>query len=956
MDSRAALPAGAALPFPGMTCVISRCIGRGSNALVYEAVYEDAHTAGRKHRVLVKELFPLEPRGLIFREGNTIRVHEEGEALWSMHRASFERGNEIHLQLLSQLPESAGGNVNTFALHGTLYTLLDDSGGRSLEQALAGTPAPPLDTIIRRMRALLNALDAFHARSLLHLDVSPDNVLLVGQGEDERVLLIDYNSVHTREELRRSGEVVLSAKAGYTAPEVATGMVEAIGPATDLFAVTCVFYRLLTGAPPTALQLNRKRPPDASDAPALRDALPTVKAQVQRILQRGLCVLSDRRYPSCAAMREDLDELLRRLQGVGVSHAALWEAGRRSVQRLIRLNPSFDYVRREAELYPLRICADGGATLPAPEFIRSVAAGSDAGVLITGEGGMGKSTALLRAALEAAGHYSPARPAVMYLPLMGVRQDEKSYIQDHVLAEMHFDAHTRTMEDARHALWSLLSRNAAAPRLLLLLDGMNETTGNGDGLAEEIRRLAALPGLRMVIASRTVPEGLQLPQAAMSRLSGGDVSAALARHGLLLPDGDAMRQMLRTPMMLSLFIKTAQSTESQVLCRTEGELLGAYLEALCLKAARDAGKPVSYSVEAAVKLVLPAMAGEIRRTGGPVDDQTLLRAVTRCHGVVRGRGLSAAFPAWIGHGTEALGGCGDNPEAWYGLMVQEILWRQLGLIVRDEDGRWHVLHQILQEYLLERLKENQARLRARKGRIAAIWSLALLLTAALATGAWALWLRPEPHDRNMSTIVLDGALVQYVNCGVQYQAMNDLASGMIGPEECERKLLLTAMPASRSATLSLRQMREGEGEVIPWSGRAPDLANAERLMALPEERGATYLACCRALALIRRGEVSTTEAEFLPALTELLEADADVAWVLDQLVCAPHVQGMDEGQRLTWDAALMSLPPAQETRGVDVSRGLPYALDKALERSRLAMDKLNVLPVMHVDEVKEVLP
>lgn len=951
MDHRTLLAAGTVLPFPGMACEIGPCTGRGSNAIVYEASYADALNTGLRHRVLVKELFPCEERGLIRREGTTIVVEEEALEWWAMHRRSFERGNGVHLQLLMHSPGQAGGNVNTFALNGTLYTLLDYSGGRSLHKALAASGPATLRMVISRMQGLLTALDAFHSRGLLHLDVSPDNILLVGEGEAERVLLIDYNSVCTCEELCGQGDVVLSAKEGYTAPEVLTGMREAISPATDLFSAACVFYRLLTGAPPTSLQLNRKRPPDASDAPLLADAPATVKAQAQRLISRGLCVLPDRRYPSCAAMLEDLAELSRRLEGVGVSHAALWEAGRRSVQRLIRENPSLGYVERGAELYPLRIRPEEGDDLPAQAFLDAVAEGGPSALLV-GEGGMGKSTALLRAALTGSSRYSPARPAVVYLPLMGRRQGETTYILDQVLAEMRFDARTRTMDDARHALTALLSAPARSPRLLLLLDGLNEAGGDTTGLVAEIARLAAMPGVRVILSSRTAPDNLALPRASMTRLDAADVGAALQRHGLLLPERDDVQQLLRTPMMLSLFIQTAQNSQQQVFCQSAGEQVEGYLDALCRKAARDEGQAVSYSVEAAVRLVLPALAREIQRLGQPADDQALLKAVSRCHRALKGRMLAQAFPEWIGHSREALGGHEGSAEAWYGLMVHDILWRRLGLLIRDERGHWHVLHQILQESLVRRAADNDRRLRSRRLIMGLTGGAALLL----AVFACFLWLRPAPHDENLSTAVIDTAAGEYVQCGLQYQAMKDALSGKRDAALCASDVADWGKPASRTSTLALGALRTGGGKVIPWSGRELDMDHAEQLLSLPQARAEVYGRCLRALALIRAGGTKTTEAEFAAPLNAMLEADADAAWLLNHIVCQPHLQGMSPLQRQGWDTAMLSLPPAQDVRDVDLSAGPVTALGKALERSRNALNELNALPVMHAPQVKEESP
>lgn len=959
MDQRKELNAGAVLRFPGMTCAVEKCVGRGSNALVYEGVYQDAMSVGRQHRVLIKELFPYDAQGHIWRdEDGNIRRDERGEEVWRIHRFSFERGNDVHLQLLAKQPDQIGGNLNTFALNQTFYTILDYTGGRGLDREVTGSAPRDLRVIINRMLMLVRALDVFHRQGFLHLDISLDNVLLIGQGEQERVMLIDYNSVHTREELLENPNIYLSAKEGFTAPEIRTGMIGAVGPQTDLFAVASVFYACLMGQPPTVMQLNRKTPPDALDSPLLQDVPQTVRAQVRRIMHRGLCILPDKRYASCAAMESDLRELLDRLDGVGITHAALWEAGRKAVRRMVQQNPSLAYIRQEAELYPLRVQPEGGESVAADAYLRGQTGEAGASALLLGEGGMGKSTALLRLVVSGEESYSPAETAVMYLPLFGWKKGDSHYILDHVLMELRFDARTRTMEDARRALMELLRRGIARRDgkravLLLLLDGLNEAAGDASGLLEEIGELAALPGLRMVIASRTAPEGLSMGRAAMIPLEERDVSEALTRHGLLMPESAEMRELLRTPMMLSLFIKTAEESEHQVLCQTEPELLDSYLHALCFKQERDASIAARYQAEAAIQLVLPAIARELTQKGQPLDDQALLGPVSRCYRVLSSKGLSGAFPEWIGHSREILGEQDAGAEAWYGLIVHDLLWRKLGLLVRDEAGRYHILHQILQDDLADRDADNRRRLRSKGVRIGAVAAMAAALVVSLALLAWNLWLAPVPYDETMSSLLVSNASTQYVNCGIQYESMLDMLNGKLSPEKCLDAVTFYAWPVNSTTALALDAMRGSGGEVIPWSKQPMDLDNCAVLLALPQERAVSYAGYIRAYQLVAAGETQTTMDELNSALIDLLEADADIAWLLDQMVCVPHVASMSEAQRMTYDTGMLSLPGVQAGRSMDLSKGLPLALEMAYRRRRDAVRDLSELAVMQNPAVTE---
>ena len=127
-----------------------------------------------------------------------------------------------------------------------------------------------------------------------------------------------------------------------------------------------------------------------------------------------------------------------------------------------------------------------------------------------------------------------------------------------------------------------------------------------------------------------------------------------------------------------------------------------------------------------------------------------------------------------------------------------------------------------------------------------------------------------------------------------------------------------------------------------------DFDSVQTLMALPAERQVEYKRYIRAYQLIRSDAYAgrTTEAEFAAALTDLLEADADVAWLLEMQAVDPHVEGMSEEQRRSYDTGMLSLPAGQRNRSVDTSDGLDAALERAQEDRRQAENRINALGVM----------
>ncbi|MDO5346714.1 MAG: hypothetical protein Q4E91_13360, partial [Lachnospiraceae bacterium] len=712
MDERSVLKAGRVLPFPGMECEIDSVVGRGANAVVYLGHYQDQQNKQLSHQVLIKELFPYEPKGLIYRdEQDRICVKPEAADTMELHRLSFLRGNEIHIRLLGQHPGEIDSNINTFEWNHTLYTILGFSGGRSLDRELQSGKTAVLEEQIRRIRGALEVLGAFHASGYLHLDISPDNILLLGEGKRERVTLIDYNSVHTLEEIREEKSVYYSAKEGYTAPEIRAGRRAEIGFGTDLYAMTATFYTCLTGKRLSAMQIVRSTVPDISGAECLRDCPSTVISMVRTILKKGLAAIPRRRYQSAEEMLTDLEELKDRIDGKGITHWALWETGRANVRKAVNSNTALRYIGEEEKVYPLRGTLESGERVSLMDMSFVYQQRDDRPLLLLGSGGMGKTTALLRMAYHQKREYAPAEPAITYISLFGWNESGETYIRDRILENLRFKEQTDSMETARHELKRVLSeplhtKNGDRPVLLLLLDGLNEASGNIAPLQKEIHELSGLGGVRVILTSRSESTGLDYRRIVLERLKREDVKKALAGQGLLAPENMELLELLHVPMLLSMFIDTALAKEKQLQISTKEELLRGYLSAIMEKEIRALPEeaPERWGIQAAVNYVLPEAAALIQKREEAVSDDELLKLIEECYKELRKKPLTAVFPEWIGHSSDMKMGA-ENADVWYGKIVLEILWKRLGMIVRDEQGNFRILHQILEEYLAGRSAE-----------------------------------------------------------------------------------------------------------------------------------------------------------------------------------------------------------------------------------------------------------
>lgn len=902
MDNRKALSKGTILAFDGMRCRIEEEIGRGSNAIVYRGSYPDFLNQEENHVVLIKELFPFHAKAYIRRGSqNEIICEEEAKEYWKLHKDSFEYGNKIHLQMLQQYPDQIGENFNTFMLNNTNYTVLGFTGGRSLEQELSYENYS-LKKLVNRMIGILDALQAFHENNLLHLDIAPDNIMLIGKGMRERVMLIDFNSTHSIESIRNENSY-FSMKSGYTAHEIRSGKSHSIGFHSDLYSVTAVFYRCLSGEALTPFQMIRPTPPDVSKSPFLKDAPETVRSMVKQILLYGLSSVPKKRYASVSEMREVFEELNDRIDGIGVTHWALWEVGKKTIHRLITSNISLNYLKGEDTLFPANAVSENGTILPVNECISKLFTENGENVFLTAPGGMGKTTAMFRAMLEQSSRYSPIQPAIAYVSLYGWKENSTTYIRDRILENLHFKRDMTSYEDARHALQYLMKiplqtqNGKKYPILVVFIDGLNEASGETQALMEEIAELSRLEGIKLLVSSRTETqiEGFQYWK--LEALREEEVSQMVSSKGLLLPESKQMCELLRIPLMLSMFLEAANNKEKQICVNTQEELLQLYFDSLIEKEMRDLpeNEMIRWQIDVAVSYVLPAVAAELHKKNHDLNDAQLLPVVEKCYNLFSSMLLKNAFPKWIGR-SKAIFGATDNVQEWYGLIVHDILWHRLGLLVKNEQGNYQTVHQIIGEYLLEENSKNQKKI-WKKQRIK-FGIMTGITTVLLVSGSfiYTKYIAPQPYSENFAQSVLYMGCSAYSNVGKQYEMVRELLDCAIkNPLEYKKQLysytenlnyLELGFNATELSENLLNQMLSS-GEVMPWSRRAFDAQNYQLLLNLAMLRDGEYEEYVNVLTYLMENETIHKRygESYCDLFSQLIETDADISSVLFQIVC-----------------------------------------------------------------------
>ncbi|MEW4567739.1 serine/threonine-protein kinase [Tautonia sp. JC769] len=179
-----------------------------------------------------------------------------------------------------------------------------------------------VDACIWLAALLADALAHAHEHAVLHRDVKPANIL-VSCAEGPQ--LLDFNLAHDPNTPERAESALRGGTLPYMAPEQLRAFLdpnhwEDVGPSADVYALGLVLRELLIGTRPEAPPADVPLPRTINDLldvrfkgwPATRRDNPKVPHALDAIITRCLAFEPGDRYPSAAALAEDLRALLRR--------------------------------------------------------------------------------------------------------------------------------------------------------------------------------------------------------------------------------------------------------------------------------------------------------------------------------------------------------------------------------------------------------------------------------------------------------------------------------------------------------------------------------------------------------------------------------------------------------------------------------------------------------------------
>jgi hypothetical protein len=194
--------------------------------------------------------------------------------------AAVMHPNVAGIYLVGELPQS-----------GTPYYVMQFIDGRSLAEEIAGGGATSELRARRMIGEIASALEAAHARGLVHRDMKPANIMI--DSESDRPVVLDFGISAVLQRGDGPADARLTSAGSYVgtptymSPEQAAG--EPVTGQSDVYGLGLIAFELLSGHPPfdgpsvVVMAAHLEKPP-----PSLHTVRPGIDAHLAELVDRCL--------------------------------------------------------------------------------------------------------------------------------------------------------------------------------------------------------------------------------------------------------------------------------------------------------------------------------------------------------------------------------------------------------------------------------------------------------------------------------------------------------------------------------------------------------------------------------------------------------------------------------------------------------------------------------------------
>lgn len=248
--------------------------GEGASYIGYDKI---AH-----EKVVVREYLP-DTFSTRSRGNDSVQVNPDCLAKYKTYMSEFAEVNKT-LSRLRTLPNIVPA-VDLFSQNNTTYTIYPYVEGVSLKKFLQSNSGRlTWEQVKKLFPPIFTTLSLAHNAGIIHRGLSPENIIVTTKGE-LKVIGFCISAIRTS-----TSELTPELYSGYAAPEQYSSL-EWQGSWTDVYAISAILYRMLTGCVPT--EAYRRIGNDDLIEPIKVN--PDIPASISRIIMKGMSVKSEDR-------------------------------------------------------------------------------------------------------------------------------------------------------------------------------------------------------------------------------------------------------------------------------------------------------------------------------------------------------------------------------------------------------------------------------------------------------------------------------------------------------------------------------------------------------------------------------------------------------------------------------------------------------------------------------------
>lgn len=276
---------------------VVRELGRGAMGVVYLAEDESL-----QRQVAVKTLLLPEEENSAERRNLEARFIQEAKAAGGLNHPGIITIHDL-------------GREGDW-----LYIAMEVLEGTELKDRMQAGPMP-LDEAVDIAAQVASALAAAHARGVVHRDVKPGNIMLVGE---RHAKIMDFGIARMKSSDVRTQSGTMMGSPKYMSPEQVGG--HPVDHRSDVFSLGVLLYEMLSGQPAfaeanlgallNAIMRNQPKP--------LAELRPEVPASLELVIARAMQKNPQARYQDAAEMARDLAQcravLARSRSGAPAAH------------------------------------------------------------------------------------------------------------------------------------------------------------------------------------------------------------------------------------------------------------------------------------------------------------------------------------------------------------------------------------------------------------------------------------------------------------------------------------------------------------------------------------------------------------------------------------------------------------------------------------------------------------